>query len=66
MELKDLEEEVSFYMTIKCTKEKLGLNLAPNLSFTVFLLQGNLLEFSKTSFILLSLIYVPNIWNGNY
>lgn len=28
MELNDLEEEVSFYMTIKCIEEKLGLNLA--------------------------------------
>lgn len=45
MELKDLEEEVSFYMTIKCTEEKLGLTLTRSLSVTVFLLQGNLLDF---------------------
>lgn len=36
MGLKHLEEEVSFYMTIKCAEKKLGLNLALSLSFTVF------------------------------
>lgn len=34
-ELKDLEEEVSFNVTIKCV-QKLGLDLALSLGFTVF------------------------------
>ena len=45
MELKDLEEEVSFYMTTKCAEKKLGLNLALSLSFTVFAM-GKLVDFS--------------------
>lgn len=28
MESEDIEDEVSYYMTIKCTLKKLGLNLA--------------------------------------
>lgn len=64
MELKDLEEEVSFNMTIKCV-QKLGLDLALSLRFTVFAMR-KFVGFKKISFILLSLIYVFTICNGNY
>lgn len=43
MELKDLEEEVSFNMTIKCV-QKLGLDLALSLRFTVFAM-GKFVDF---------------------
>lgn len=66
MEWKDLEEEVSFYMTIKCTE--IMLESGTRLKFYCFYYGWSetfRFLFYKILLILFSLIHVFNIWSGN-
>lgn len=66
MEWKDPEKEVSIYMTIKYTE--IRFESGTESKFYCFCYgQGETFRFEKNAtLIILSLIYVFNIWNGNY